>query len=292
MFTQYFGHFLLNKGLVTSYELQTAMDQLHLTHLKLGVLSVNAAFLTAAQVEEVHQMQTRVDKRFGELAIELGYLNEAQLQSLLAAQKESHLVLAQALIDQGTLTLNQFSDALLLYKEANFLSDEQFSAIKDGDIDVLLSSLLNLENNQNNSWIHSYLTLLAKNMIRFIDPQAYFEVNPLPQDYEAEWLISQEITGSIALTSRFSLGEAALLQIASAYADEPMSSVDDMAKDSVGEFLNLHNGLFLVNMSNEGIELGLEPQNIQHHTHGLPTSSKYLITIHLTNSSFDLILSY
>jgi len=29
--------------------------------------------------------------------------------------------------------------------------------------------------------------------------------------------------------------------------------MDEMVEASVGEFLNLHNGIFLVNMSNEGI---------------------------------------
>lgn len=291
MFTQYFGHFLLNKEIVTPAQLQSAMDQVHTTHLKLGILSVNAGYMTAPQAVEVHQMQTRVDKRFGELAIELGYLNDDQLEHLLASQKESHLVLAQALIDQGAITLEQFSDTLLQYKEANYLSDDQFEAIKNGDIDVLLPALLKVEDSRDMAWVQSYLSLLAKNLIRFIDPQVHFEVNKFPQNYQAEWLVSQEVTGSISFTSRFSLTEPSLLQIASAYAEEPMTNVDDIAKDSVGEFLNLNNGLFLVNMSNDGVELGLVPQSTQQNVQLQSSTNQFLITVHLTNGSFDLILS-
>ena len=35
-----------------------------------------------------------------------------------------------------------------------------------------------------------------------------------------------------------------------------------MAEASVGEFLNLHNGIFLVNISNQGIELKMTPQEV------------------------------
>ncbi|MCD1261438.1 hypothetical protein B5M42_021790 [Paenibacillus athensensis] len=291
MFTQYFGHFLLNRGIVSAHQLQSAMDQLQSTHVKLGILSVNAGYMTAEQALEVHQAQARVDKRFGEIALELGYLNEDQLNNLLSAQKESHLLLGQALIDQEALTLGSFTAALNEYKQEHYLSDEQFEAIKNGDIDVLLATMLKFEDIPNIDLHRHYISLLAKNLIRFIDPNIYFEVNAIPRDYQCEWLVSQQMTGEVPLASGFSLGEMAFLQIASAYAEEQLTELDAIARDAVGEFLNLHNGLFLVNMSGQGLELELQPQVIEEQVPLPPTVGSYLLTVYLSGSSFDLILS-
>ncbi|TYP72389.1 hypothetical protein [Paenibacillus methanolicus] len=291
MFTQYFGHYLLNRNLVSLPQLHEALDQLQSTRVKLGVLSVNAGYMSAAQADDINQLQATMDKRFGEIAIDKGLLTEEQLGELLSAQKESHLVLGQALIDQGTLTLEQFQEALEQYKRENYLSDEQFEAIKNGDIDVLVSTLLKLDQTKDNEWYQQYLSLLAKNMIRFIDGQLFMEVNAIPRDYHCDWLVLQRISGQAKLTTGFSMNEQAFLRLASAYAEENIAAPDEMAEASVGEFLNLHNGLFLVTMSNHGVELELSPQEISRDASLPPIKSGLLITVYLSDVSFELVLS-
>ncbi|MFB9328384.1 hypothetical protein ACFFSY_20835 [Paenibacillus aurantiacus] len=291
MFTQYFGHYLLNRNLVSLPQLHEALEQLQSTRVKLGVLSVNAGYMSAAQADEINQLQATMDKRFGEIAIKQGLLTEEQLSQLLSAQKESHLVLGQALIDRGALTLEQFQEALAQYKREHYLSDEQFEAIKNGDIDVLVSTLLKLDEKKENEWYRQYLALLAKNIIRFIDDQLFMEVNAIPRDYSCDWLVLQRITGQTRITTGFSMNEQSFLRLASAYAEELISAPDEMAEASVGEFLNLHNGLFLVAMSNHGIELELSPQEISRNA-ALPLiQSGMLITIYLSDVSFELILT-
>jgi CheY-specific phosphatase CheX len=52
-----------------------------------------------------------------------------------------------------------------------------------------------------------------------------------------------------------------MIEFAKRYSHEELDSFDELARESVAEFLNLHNGLFTVNMSNnKQIELQLEPQ--------------------------------
>lgn len=291
MFTQYFGHYLLNRNLVTLPQLHEALEQLQSTRVKLGVLSVNAGYMSAAQADEINKLQATMDKRFGEIAIEQGLLTEAQLGELLSAQKESHLVLGQALIDQGTLTLEQFQDALDQYKRENYLSDEQFEAIKNGDIDVLVSTLLKLDDTKENAWYQQYLSLFAKNVIRFIDGQLFMEANAVPPEYHCDYLVLQHIAGQAKLTTGFSMNEQAFLRLASAYAEEAIAEPNELAEASVGEFLNLHNGLFTVAMSNHGVELELTPQEIARNASLPPIKSGLLITVYLSDVSFELILT-
>ena len=52
----------------------------------------------------------------------------------------------------------------------------------------------------------------------------------------------------------------AAIAFACRYAGESFSEFDEYVQASLDDFLNLHNGLFLVNMSNDmGVELQLEP---------------------------------
>ena len=56
------------------------------------------------------------------------------------------------------------------------------------------------------------------------------------------------------------MDEATAISFASRYAKMEFSELDEYVKASIDDFLNLHNGLFLVNMSNAfSMELSLTP---------------------------------
>jgi CheY-specific phosphatase CheX len=82
-------------------------------------------------------------------------------------------------------------------------------------------------------------------------------------DCKYNWLASQEIHGEAALYTAIAADEKTFIGFAEKYAGESFSNVDEYVKASVGEFLNLVNGLFLVNMSNNNVELELNPQVVE-----------------------------
>lgn len=71
MFTQLLGSYLLSNKLITYPQLLDAMEYQKSVKLKLGILAINTCFMTANQVEEVHERQKKIDKKFGEIAIKL-----------------------------------------------------------------------------------------------------------------------------------------------------------------------------------------------------------------------------
>ncbi|MED4353952.1 hypothetical protein P9265_16665 [Schinkia azotoformans] len=292
MFSQYFGHYLLNKGLINTEQLKEALELQAETHVKLGVLSVNAGYMTPFQVEEVHEKQKQIDKRFGEIAIELGFLTEKQLDQLLSGQKQNHLILGQALVDLGILNIDQFSTALSNYKKEHSLSDEQFDAIKAGDIDTLVETIVGLEDISNKKLYANYLSLFAKNLIRFIDDQVRLEAKKVNDQYKANWMVTQLIKGTGAGEQTLSTGmgcdEETFIKFASIYAEETIDEIDELAKASVSEFLNLHNGIFLVNMSNRGVELNMEPQQI--HENAIVPVNAVIVTAYLSFGAIDVMI--
>lgn len=291
MFSQYFGHYLLNKQLLSAEQLQEALSLQKTVHVKFGVLAVDEGYLTPVQVEEIHLKQKQIDKRFGEIAIDFGYLTESQVEQMLSTQKQSHLLLAQALVDLEYLSIEQFSTALNSYKREHSLSDEKFDAIKSGDIDALVKEMLKEHTSADTNNYVDYLSLFVKNMVRFIDDQVYIEVNKQPFHLENKCFVHQEIFGDHSLATGIAADEKVFLKLASKYAEEVLEELDELANASVGEFLNLHNGIYLVNMSNRDIKLNMKPQSTNDSASISKDNDLYVVNVHTNFGSFHLLMS-
>lgn len=293
MFAQYFGQFLLNRDIVSAAQLDRAMTVQKETRLKLGVLAINYGYMTADQVETVHQAQTRMDKRFGEIAVELGFLREETVELLLSSQQKAHLTLGQALIDQEALTYETLEAALQQYKLDYSLSDEQFESIMSGSIETLLEALLLKEGGLGSRATVDYVSLFAKNMIRFIDADIRMEIAETAGTAGYAWLARQPLLSADREARRltaFAGDEASFLRIASGYAQEPVEEAGEMMEASVGEFLNLHNGIYLVNRSNEGTELEMDPQEVVPAAEAAPASEGTVIRVIGSSFRIDLLI--
>ncbi|WP_426447908.1 hypothetical protein ACP26L_26630 [Paenibacillus sp. S-38] len=294
MFAQYFGQYLLSQGHLTSTQLYEALTAQKDARPKLGVLAINQGWMTGAQVEEVHAEQMSRDKRFGEIAVEQGYLTEEQVQELLLSQKSEHLLLGQTLIDQGLMTYESFSEVLSSFKDAYSLSDEQFSSILQGSVDALVSAVLLKDGSPAGEWLSGYVSLFAKNLIRFADSGVRLEMAIAPRPSVYDWVFSQRITAAEASEAGYTAiagSQESMLRLASRFAQEPISSPDELFEAAAGELLNLHNGIFLVNMSDRGTELSMEPQ---HTARSIPEDTLarlQAIRIYGTDYEVDLLIS-
>ncbi|MBU3190204.1 hypothetical protein K9O30_14045 [Clostridium bowmanii] len=289
MFSQYFGQYLLSEKYLTVLQLKKALEYQHSVRLKLGVLAINAGYMNAQQASEVHQMQAKVDKRFGEIAVDLGYIKEEQVDELLCSQSFGHLLLAQALIDKNYMSLERFEGALYEYKKKYNISKQQFDALQRDDVDEIINVYVNLEEDKYGDEIKQYISLFMRNIIRFIDSEVYTNKIIKVEECKTKWVVSQRIKNLINLQTYINAEEEVFVKIASRYAEEELTSVDEMAKDSVGEFLNLNNGLYLVAMSNMGIQLDMEPQSVSFEK---TISSTYMLQIELPFGKMELIISH
>ena len=271
MFTQLFGHYLLNQNIINAQQLQAALEAMSGTKARIGALAIDAGYMNAAQVEAVHAEQKRVDKRIGDISVDMGFITEAQLQELLSKQKTANIILGQALIDLGYLTNHQFEEALSAYKaSASFDSDKN-------DDDTLAADLINLfdlSGDPDKDFYIDYIMLLTRNIIRFIGDDFVIAGCDKNQVLKYDYISSQELIGKEKAFTAIAGDEKGFCTLASRYAvdssDEEdgdidefglFESVDEFVEACVGEFLNLQNGLFAVNLSNtSGIELDLTPQ--------------------------------
>lgn len=290
MFSVFFGQYLLNKDVLSANTLSKFLELSKSTKIKIGVLAINSGLMVADSVNSVNNAQGKVDKRFGEIAIEEGFLTEPELKMLLSMQNTEHLKLTQTLVDENILTLNEVEFYLNEYKNNFSLSDEKFEQLKDGKAKVIIDAYLNFGNDPFADLYKEYISLFYKSITRFIDQSVYLEQLEIIENRNYEVLLKQEIVGAKRIYTGFAAETNVLKKFASRFADETFTSLDDYAQDALGEFLNLNNGLYLVNLSNYGVELSLNIQSL-HKNYSITANKVYCIPLQLSFGRVDLLIS-
>lgn len=261
MFSQFFGNYLLNQKLVTPEQLTNGIQEVQKIHTRIGELAVRYGYLTEEQADEIHIMQTEKDKRFGELVVESGLMSEGEMEKLLSLQHNDYELLCKVLTDNKVLTKEVCYHALDNFKSKYKLSDlDTLSLLQTTKINILINDFFDLTKLENSPVFIKYLTLLFNNITRFIgnDFTPYREF--LITEPITTKIFSQNIIGEFSACSAIYADEETLIAMASRYAEEEFTEFDEYVQASIGDFLNLHNGIFTVNMSNQmKMELSLEP---------------------------------
>lgn len=292
MFTQFFGNYLLHQQLVSPEHLSEVLQSMKTTRLKLGVLAINAGYMTADQVEKAHAEQQRVDKRIGEVMVDMGFLTKDQVEELFKTQPSGHLLLGQALVDNGYMTNTQFEQALNSYKQENSISEADFNTNSDDAAAKLVKNFYNFNIGENSSYMTGYVSLLFKNLIRFIGDD-FTPMDAKPVSGEISNCVVQRIAGGLSAITIIDADTNAMIEFASRFAKEELTADDEYTQACVSEFINLHNGLFAVNVSNEtGVELKLEPQCYFDNMDISELKNACIITVCFSFGTVNFIISF
>ncbi len=261
MYAQFFGNFLLSRNIVTCDQLIQAMKKKSTEHMKLGTLAIHASYMTAKEVDEIYIEQTHQDKRFGELAIKDGYLTKAQVTELLKDQGPDYLLLGQVLVEEGIIDNEQLQSLIIEYQSANELDDfVDYSEETQESIQHLVENFFVATERPLSPFEVSFLQLLFNNLIRFIGDD-FTPVYPYPcTEYPTNYCVSQQILGEFSIKIFIDMTKSTAIEFASRYVGDTFDEFDEYVQSSIEDFLNLHNGLFNVNISNEhSVELNLTP---------------------------------
>lgn len=291
MFNQYFGNFLLEKKIITSKQLKEVLELQKSIRVKIGVLAIENGFMNAEEVLEIHRLQSIKDKKFGELAIEEGYLTEEKLGELLNKQKKSMVLLGQALIDQEYITFQKYEEVLMQYKEESGFTSEELNAIRNNDIEKIVNILIKIEEDSLSAIFNKYIQLFIRNIVRFVDVDIALGKAEKIDSNNFNNLIYQKMDGNFKIFSGFLGSDEVMTKFASLYAEELCEEVDELTKDSLGEFLNCINGLFLSGLSNVGVDLELSPPEFKCWGKLVHYNEMYKIPCNLSFGKIYLVVS-
>ena len=262
------------------------------THKKLGTLAIHSGFMSASEVEDVYITQTHYDKLFGELAVNLGYLTESQVDNLLTTQLPDYMLLGQILVDKNILTHVELENLITEYKSVYEIYDLELIEEQQNMVNKLLSDFYLPEDLPHSEHILSYLTLLFNNLVRFIG-EDFTTLNVMNlSEVPTNFCISQEVEGSFSFLSALDMEQETAITFASRYVNDEFQEFDEYVRASIEDFLNLHNGLYTVNMSNDfSMELQLLPP-APHENILLETGfSFYLLPIMYSFGTINFLLS-
>ena len=261
MFNKYFGNFILSKKILNNDQIKDILSKQQSAKAKLGVVAIESGYMTAFQVNRVHKLQAVHDKKFGEIAVSEGYLQDNQLTELLTKQKTSQVLLGQVLVDEEMLTYEGYETLLADYKKESGFTDQEIEILKNNNTDDIVSLFIRDDvNSQIIELYTEYIELFVRNIVRFIDTDIILEKAYSVTSYQNKGLATQEIIGDYRIETGIAAEDEILIRFASIYAGEALTSLDDLAKDALGEFMNSQNGLFVSNLYHKNINCNLNPQ--------------------------------
>lgn len=251
MYNQFFGNYLFSKGYVTKEQLLPALLRQSKEMIRLSTLALYSGYMSPDEIENITKLQLNNTKNFSELATENGFLSREQTLELLDAEFPAFLILGQILIDDGIFTYQEFANILADYRSQNEFLELEINADNKDEIQCLIEDFSLLSETSFSSFGKAYLELLFNNFIRFIGD----DFSALPPDicmeFPTDHCITQPVNGSYEINSYLSMDEETALAFAERYTGETYSEYNEFVQASLEDFLNLHNGLFIVNASND-----------------------------------------
>lgn len=255
MFSQFFGHYLLENQKITAEQFSSCMNYIKANRVKLGLIAESEGLLTRNQANELNYLQMQSDKRFGDLAVEKGYLTDADVTYLLGRQGNPYLIFIQALEEGNVMTREEIDAALASFQNDLALSDEEMKAVQDGNIEGMLPAFMKAEDPR----YASLIGLTLRNIVRFVTSYIRMEKGSFVSSLNAKYIAYQHTTGDYDGFLGFVCNDDGILTLADGYAKEKFETVDEDALDSVCEFTNCVNGLYATELSYQNISIDMLP---------------------------------
>ncbi len=287
MFANIFGNYLVRKNIITEDEFLTIKMELDKTRVKLGLIAVSEKLMTEEQADEVNQKQMQQDRKFGDIAVSMGYLTEVQVERLLTLQGNHYMRFCQSAIDKEIMTLEQIEGALDYFKKENGFTFADMEAIKSGDVDRILP--LFLPDIPDGPFL-DLMAITFRCINRLASDDLSLRRGYTTSNYKTGAVAMQEIVGDYNVLTAFSGDDKGILAIAEAFAKQFFDAVNVSALDSVGEFINICDGLFSTAKGEEGMWLNLMPPTLSKDPLEINGSVVIVVPIYINQQPLDWVV--
>ena len=251
MYNQFFGNYLFSKGYVTKEQLLPALTRQPKTFLHVSMKALYLGYMSAHEIQHVIGLQQEEGKKFSETAIKYGYLSQNEIMELLNTPAPDFLVLGQILIKEGVFSYEDFENILTDYRSQSEFLDLELNEENQNDFHRLVEEFSIVSESPIPDFGKFYIELLFNNLSRYIGDDFSTLPPSLCAEFPTECCISQKVEGPYMVNTYFNMDEATALAFAERYSNEMYDEVDEYVLASIEDLLNLQNGLFIVNASNE-----------------------------------------
>lgn len=251
MYTQFFGNYLYSNGYVTKEQLLPALLRQPHEVVRVSTLALYSGYMSAQEIESIIKIQYEEGRKFSELAMEQGLLTQKQVLELINTKAPDFLMLGQTLIDDGAFTYEKFENILADYRSQHEFLELELEEENKNDIQLLIDSFSIISESAIPVFGKSYLELLFNNFVHYIGNDFTALPASTCSEFATEYCVSQAIHDNYVVNTYLAMDEASAIAFAGRYSNEIFDRYDEYVAASLEDFLNLHNGLFIVNASNE-----------------------------------------
>lgn len=282
MLNRLFGNYLVEKGKLTSEQLDTLLPVKQQFKAEVEVIAIITKAMTPAAVMELLDK----DEPFGEAAMNAGLITDDKLDDLLVHQSNNFMKFLQLLVNNGYLSYGDIHQELNAFQQKNGYNDAQLSALVQNDLEQCIELFVQLDNPA----LKELTKTLVQTFCRLIDKDVYLEKAIVAPSLQLDKYASQMIIGDMRIKVYISAPGDDLLAIANHYSGEPYDTVTEDALDSVGEFINCVNGLFATNMSYEGLSLDMNSPEYAIEGPFISNEKLYVIPVHVNGCTVKAVL--
>jgi CheY-specific phosphatase CheX len=248
MGVKFFGQFLIEKGVITSADLQRALILQEQKNLKIGELALKLGLLTQADIIRAHNSQLSKDMKLGDILLEMGILGQEQLSDLLVRQKNSHLYIGEALVLAEAISSIELERQLEAFQE---------------DQAVYASEQIEFPLQFGNSDIWGMAVDLTYKMITRVLGLRFRTENGRPVEAVPPAFMTAAMDFSGDLNGRYMLSVSAGLQKSIArimlHEDSVENEPAEVLEDTVMEFVNVVCGNVAAKASQDGVIMEISP---------------------------------
>ena len=238
-------------GYVTKEHLISALIRQTKETVHLYTLALYKGYMCAQEIEYAIQLQKDEGKTLSEIAIEYGFLTQEQVLELLNTKAPDFLVLGQIFINDEVFTYEQFENILTDYRSQNEFLDMELNDENKDDIQRMIDSFSLVSESAIPTFGKSYLELFFKNLVRYVGDDFTTLPPSVCTEFATEHCVSQTINGNYQVNTYLNMSEETSIAFAERYANDSFGEYNEYVSAALEDFINLHNGLFIVNSSND-----------------------------------------
>ena len=244
MGNRYFSQYLLNAGVLDAGNISDVMPKSAHAVPQLHILAMQQHLLSESQVEELSTADDVV-----KTLEEAKMLSDAQIESLKNTVPGRDAGVAQTLLDEHIADLKTIERCFREY------DNDELHPIKYA-VKKIVSKYE--EMNPVADIYGEYTEMFVGALQRFMDTDAVVLTEATDLDFAGTRIVSQSMGGQLSVAVAVLAKNQMFLEMARRYSGEDLTELDELAEDSLAEFINVLNGLYIVNLSGRDLDMDLD----------------------------------
>ena len=176
------------------------------------------------------------------------------------------------------------------FKDEKQYLDQDLQALKSYDVEQIVKVFMKVP--LFSGMHYSYVASTIRNMIQFVDVDVMIEPVVQLSSLRSVYVVKQDIYGDQQMFTCITADKDEIIDLASTFAEEEFSVVDPFSMDAIAELLNLSNGIFASELSEEGIELDLYPPEMYPEERVITTDGvAFLIPLYISGKRVNVVFS-